>query len=92
MELPVTVEKNISAADGAAQTNWYLLSSPVYNDYYYDDYTDANYNFAFIATVDNLTKGSYDMFRYDEPNHKWQESAWRCRIPIDGKRSRLPLP
>lgn len=72
MELPVTVEKNISAADGAAQTNWYLLSSPVYNDYYYDDYTDANYNFAFIATVDNLTKGSYDMFRYDEPNHKWQ--------------------
>ena len=72
MAFNVTVEKNISAADGAAQTNWYLLSSPVYYDYYYDPYTDANYYFALIANVSNLTEGAYDMFRYYEPEHKWQ--------------------
>jgi hypothetical protein len=69
LDLQITVEKNISAADGAAQTNWYLLSSPVYNNLFTSPY---NYYAAYTNTIKNLTENAYDMFRYDEPDHKWQ--------------------
>lgn len=69
LNLQITVEKNISAADGAAQSNWYLLSSPVYNNHFTSPY---NYYAAYTNTVENLTENAYDMFRYDEPDHKWQ--------------------
>ena len=69
LDLQVTVEKNISAADGAAQTNWYLLSSPVYNNHFTSPY---NYYAAYTNTVNNLTESAYDMFRYSESNYKWQ--------------------
>ena len=69
LDLQVTVEKNISAADGEAQTNWYLLSSPVYNNLFTSPY---NYYAAYTNTVKNLTKSAYDMFRYSESNYKWQ--------------------
>ena len=69
LDLQITVEKNISAADGAAQSNWYLLSSPVYNDLFASPY---NYYAAYTNTVKNLTENADDMFRYDEPGHKWQ--------------------
>jgi hypothetical protein len=65
----VTVEKNISAANGTDQTNWYLLSPPVYNNHFDDSYP---YYYAYIATVENFTDGDYDMFRYKESEHKWQ--------------------
>ena len=67
--MQVTVEKNISAANGEEQTNWYLLSPPVYNNHIDDSYP---YYYAYIATVENFTDGDYDMFRYKESEHKWQ--------------------
>ena len=71
LDLQVTVEKNISAADGEAQTNWYLISSPVFTGHYSgsDPY---QYCQTIIALVDNLTDGEDDMYRYKESEHKWQ--------------------
>ena len=72
LDMQITVRKHISAADGAAQTNWYLLSSPVYNNHYSDPNHLYDFYYGYTNTVDGLTENAYDMFRYDEPDHKWQ--------------------
>lgn len=69
LDLQVTVEKNISAANGTDQTNWYLISPPVY----YGIFSANEYPYyqTIIALVDGLTEGEYDMYRYYESQHKW---------------------
>ncbi len=43
--------------------NWYALSSPMH---------DAGQTYESVANVENLTTGTYDFLRYDEPTSTWK--------------------
>ena len=43
--------------------NWYALSSPMH---------DAGQTYESVAKVENLTTGTYDFLRYDEPSSTWE--------------------
>lgn len=43
--------------------NWYALSSPMH---------DAGQTYESVANVENLTTGTYDFLRYDEPTSTWE--------------------
>lgn len=55
-----TFVKNIEAyADGEELNGWYTISSPLA--------TDVN-----ASDVTNLLSGEFDLYRYDEPTHYWE--------------------
>ncbi|MBR4136988.1 MAG: T9SS type A sorting domain-containing protein [Bacteroidales bacterium] len=53
-----TVKSHILAATAKDVSNWYLISSPVKNPT--------------LSTATNLLEGTYDFFRYNEAEGKWE--------------------
>ena len=55
----VTLEKNIIGyGESTDPTSWYTISSPLFNS-------------VKASSVENLLKNEYDLYRYDEPTHYW---------------------
>ncbi len=65
-----TIESNVAEFTTLAlptfnvkANNWYALSSPMH---------DAGQTYESVANVENLTTGTYDFLRYDEPTSTWK--------------------
>lgn len=57
--LTVTMEKEIVGyGSSTSPTSWYTISSPIFN-------------FVKASDVNNLLSNDYDLYRYDEPTHYW---------------------